>query len=213
MALTLRMMEHPNATTDAATATSAAATPTAAIPAAGDYSRSLAWLVGSVGAAQNHSHTGEIGWPYMVRSLAAAGKLGNDVLSAMVSRTDSPSYGFQLEQGATTLAESWEAKYGMSWNHAVDGHIDDWFCTHIAGLRAGTETRHYPKAPPRWHDTAAPRAGAPPCRRPHLRRSLAPRIDWYAAPPLVDWRLGPSVACGGSGHSARHNCALGLACG
>ena len=84
----------------------------------------------------------------MVRSLAAAGKLGNDVLSTIVSRTDSPSYGFQLEQGATTLAESWEAKYGMSWNHAVDGHIDDWFYTHIAGLRAGTETRHYPKAPP-----------------------------------------------------------------
>mmetsp|Transcript_20214 Transcript_20214/g.52440 ORF Transcript_20214/g.52440 Transcript_20214/m.52440 type:complete len:509 (+) Transcript_20214:3-1529(+) len=102
--------------------------------AAADDDKSTAWLVGSVAANGNHSICGEIGWPYMVRSLV---KMKQDaVLEAIVSRTDNPSYGYNLAQGATTLTETWDASRSDSWNHAMLGHIDAWFFEHVAGLKA-----------------------------------------------------------------------------
>lgn len=69
----------------------------------------------------------------MVRSLA---KMHEDaILEAIVSKTDNPSYGYNLVQGATTLTETWDASRADSWNHAMLGHIDSWFFEHVAGLK------------------------------------------------------------------------------
>eukprot|EP00040_Diaphanoeca_grandis_P032701 m.198862 g.198862 ORF g.198862 m.198862 type:complete len:1034 (-) comp32710_c1_seq1:139-3240(-) len=120
--------------TGSQTATAMAVTLGAAV----DTNASLAWLVGNLQSFNNHSRCGEIGWPYVVRSLAQSNR--DDVLEAIVSRTDAPSYGFQLLQGATTLTETWTASRGDSWNHAMLGHIDSWFFEHVGGLRS-TSTR------------------------------------------------------------------------
>ena len=53
----------------------------------------------------------------------------------MFSRTDSPSYGFQLAQGATTLTEAWDANPASSQNHFMLGHGEEWFYRGLAGIR------------------------------------------------------------------------------
>jgi hypothetical protein len=92
------------------------------------------YLVNSISNAHNHSETGEIGWPYMVRSLVSTKQ--DDTLMAMLHRTDSPSYLYQYSMGATTLTEEWNAAKSDSWNHAMDGHIDAWFFERVGGLRS-----------------------------------------------------------------------------
>lgn len=94
---------------------------------------SLAWLRGSLLKANNHSLCGEIGWPYVVRAFAASAG-GAGVLDSILERTDSPSYGYMLSVGATTLTESWSASRSASWNHAMNGHIDAWFFEHVGGV-------------------------------------------------------------------------------
>jgi hypothetical protein len=104
-----------------------------ALGVAQDASLSLGWLIGDIERSDYRVVTGEIGWPYMVRCLSASGR--NDVLQAMLSHVDAPSYGFQLTQGATTLTESFSADPTSSWNHAMDGHIDSWFYETVGGLQ------------------------------------------------------------------------------
>lgn len=72
---------------------------------------STKFLVESISKANNHSLTGEIGWPYMVRATAAHAV---PTLLAMLHRTDSPSYLYQYEMGATTLTEEWNAVWAFS---------------------------------------------------------------------------------------------------
>ena len=105
-----------------------------ALGVAQDASLSLRWLIDDIARSDYRIVTGEIGWPYVVRCLTASGR--NDVLQAMLSHVDAPSYGFQLAQGATALTESFSADPTVSWNHAMDGHIDSWFYETVGGLQA-----------------------------------------------------------------------------
>src|SRR6202034_531690 len=57
-----------------------------------------------------------------------------DVLFDVLSRNDSPSYGYQLERGATTLTEAWDANPGASQNHFMLGHAEEWFYRGLAGI-------------------------------------------------------------------------------
>ena len=52
----------------------------------------------------------------------------------MLSRTDSPSYGYQLKQGATTLTEAWDADPRSSQNHFMLGAAEEWFYRGLAGI-------------------------------------------------------------------------------
>jgi hypothetical protein len=52
----------------------------------------------------------------------------------MLSRNDSPSYGYQLRRGATTLTEAWDANPGSSQNHFMLGHAEEWFYRGLAGI-------------------------------------------------------------------------------
>ena len=61
-------------------------------------------LIKDIRAHSNHVTAGDIGFHYVVRALSDSGR--SDVLSDMLSRDDSPSYGFQLKRGATTLTEA-----------------------------------------------------------------------------------------------------------
>jgi hypothetical protein len=80
----------------------------------------------------NHVTAGDIGFHYVVRALTDNGR--SDVLFDMLSRNDSPSYGYQLERGATTLTEAWDANPGASQNHFMLGHAEEWFYRGLAGI-------------------------------------------------------------------------------
>jgi alpha-L-rhamnosidase len=92
----------------------------------------LANLVADIHAHHDHVTAGDIGFHYVVRALTNAGR--SDVLAAMLSRTDAPSYGYQLAQGATTLTEAWDANRDSSQNHFMLGHGEEWFYRGLAGL-------------------------------------------------------------------------------
>ncbi len=92
----------------------------------------LANLVADIRKHDNHVTAGDVGFHYVVRALTDAGR--SDVLAAMLARTDSPSYGFQLAQGATTLTEAWDADPNSSQNHFMLGHGEEWFYRGLAGI-------------------------------------------------------------------------------
>jgi alpha-L-rhamnosidase len=89
-------------------------------------------LIEDIRAHSNHVTAGDIGFHYVVRALTDNGR--SDVLFDVLSRDDSPSYGYQLERGATTLTEAWDANPGASQNHFMLGHAEEWFYRGLAGI-------------------------------------------------------------------------------
>ena len=89
-------------------------------------------LIKDIRSHGNHVTAGDIGFHYVVRALTDNGR--SDVLFDMLSRHDSPSYGYQLERGATTLTEAWDANPGSSQNHFMLGHAEEWFYRGLAGI-------------------------------------------------------------------------------
>jgi hypothetical protein len=89
-------------------------------------------LVENIREHGNHVTTGDIGFHYEVRALTDGGRSG--VLNDLLSRTDSPSYGYQLAKGATTLTEAWDTNKDSSQNHFMLGHAEEWFYRGLAGI-------------------------------------------------------------------------------
>jgi alpha-L-rhamnosidase len=89
-------------------------------------------LIRDIRARENHITAGDIGFRFVVDALANAGR--SDVIYDLLCRTDSPSYGFQLRQGATTLTEAWDANPKNSQNHLMLGHAESWFYEHLTGI-------------------------------------------------------------------------------
>lgn len=92
----------------------------------------LQHLVADIRSHGNHVTAGDIGFHYVVRALTDGGR--SDVLFDMLSRTDSPSYGYQLSRGATTLTEAWDTNPSSSQNHFMLGHAEEWFYRGLAGI-------------------------------------------------------------------------------
>ena len=93
----------------------------------------LANLVADIKIRHDHVTAGDIGFHYLVRALTNLGR--SDVLANIISRTDSPSYGYQLTRGATTLTEAWDTNRDDSQNHFMLGHGEEWFYRGLAGIR------------------------------------------------------------------------------
>jgi alpha-L-rhamnosidase len=89
-------------------------------------------LVKDIRAHNNHVTAGDIGYHYVVRALTDGGRSG--VLYDMLSRTDSPSYGYQLKQGATALTEAWDSNPTSSQDHFMLGHAEEWFYRGLGGI-------------------------------------------------------------------------------
>ena len=89
-------------------------------------------LVKNIRVHGDHVTAGDIGFHYVVRALTDNGR--SDVLFDMLSRTDSPSYGYQLKRGATTLTEAWDTNPRSSQNHFMLGHAEEWFYRGLAGI-------------------------------------------------------------------------------
>jgi alpha-L-rhamnosidase len=92
----------------------------------------LAKLVADIHARQYHVTAGDVGFHYVVRALMGHGR--GDLLHAMLSRTDPPSYGAQVMAGATALTENWDPADGGSQNHFMLGHAEQWLFEGLAGI-------------------------------------------------------------------------------
>lgn len=89
-------------------------------------------LINDIRSRNNHVTAGDIGYHYVVVALLESGR--SDVLYDMLERTDSPSYGYQLAQGATALTEAWDADPKSSQDHFMLGHVEEWFYRGLGGI-------------------------------------------------------------------------------
>jgi hypothetical protein len=89
-------------------------------------------LVTAIRVTHDHVTAGDIGFHYLIRALTDSAR--SDVLYDIISRTDPPSYGAQLANGATALTEAWDANPKDSQNHFMLGHAEEWFYRGLAGI-------------------------------------------------------------------------------
>ncbi|MBS3769335.1 MAG: family 78 glycoside hydrolase catalytic domain [Bacteroidales bacterium] len=82
-----------------------------------------------------HLNTGIIGTKYLWPVLVKSGH--GDLAYNVATQTTYPSYGYWLENGATTLWEKWSGE--ASHNHQMFGSVDEFFFKYLAGLRAPTD--------------------------------------------------------------------------
>lgn len=90
-------------------------------------------FIKQIEADQKAVTAGDVGFHYVVDALTKFGK--SNLLYEMNYRDDVPGYGYQLKQGATSLAESWQALPSKSLNHLMLGHLMEWFYQGLGGIR------------------------------------------------------------------------------
>ena len=90
-------------------------------------------LVKDIEKHGNRLTTGDVGNRYLFQALAMTGN--DELLYTMLNHYDTPGYGFQIKQGATTLTEQWDPRQGSSWNHLMMGQIDEWLFRNLAGIQ------------------------------------------------------------------------------
>jgi alpha-L-rhamnosidase len=96
-----------------------------------DYrSRVLTNLVAAVECRDWHIDTGILGAKYLLNTLTENGRA--DVAYRIASQKDLPSWGWWIEQGATTLWEEWNGD--ASRFHIMYGDISAWFYKAICGI-------------------------------------------------------------------------------
>ena len=98
----------------------------------GEQAHVLDALIADIRAHENHVTAGDVGYHYVVDALLDGGR--SDVLYDMLERTDSPSYGYQLEQGATSLTEAWDADPKSSQDHFMLGDAEEFLYRGLAGI-------------------------------------------------------------------------------
>lgn len=87
-------------------------------------------LVANVEKRNYHIDTGILGSKYILNALTDGGR--TDVAYRMVSQKDLPSWGWWIDQGATTLWEEWNGD--GSHNHIMFGDVTAWFYKALAGI-------------------------------------------------------------------------------
>ena len=87
-----------------------------------------------IAEANNHFFTGIIGTRYIFDMLCEMGEI--DLAYSMITKRTMPSFGYWLEQGSTTLWESWEDNKRLSKNHPMWGGGLSWIYRYLGGIRA-----------------------------------------------------------------------------
>jgi alpha-L-rhamnosidase len=98
-------------------------------------------FVRTIHARHDHLATGFLGTPWLLPALSAVGQ--NDLAWKLLLNRDYPSWGYEIQAGATTMWERWNSlkpdgsfgDVGMnSFNHYAYGAVGDWMYRHIAGI-------------------------------------------------------------------------------
>ena len=111
------------------------------IPAA-DKKAVINSLVADVESHGWHLNVGIVGIKYLLPTLSRNGR--GDVALMIAQQRTPPSYIYMVEQGATTMWETWTGStYApvASWNHIMFGSNSDWYYKYLAGLRQTDESR------------------------------------------------------------------------
>jgi len=115
-------------------------------------------LVADIEARGNHLNTGHAGTQHLLPALTEQGHV--DTAFAIATQRTYPSWGYWIENGATTLWEAWELNT-RSRDHAFLGSIDSWFYRYLAGIRPAkpgyAEIAIRPFVPTRLQHAAATR--------------------------------------------------------
>lgn len=93
-------------------------------------------LVKDICQKDYHLDTGCVGTRYLLPILTDFGYA--DVAYRIATQTTYPSWGFWIENGATSTWEMWETTT-RSFDHYFLGTYDEWFYTHLAGIRDVTD--------------------------------------------------------------------------
>jgi alpha-L-rhamnosidase len=83
----------------------------------------------------SHLTTGIIGTKYVMEVLTSFGN--SDLAYDIAAQTTYPSWGYMIENGATTLWELWQRREGPSMNshnHPMFGSVGSWFYKALAGI-------------------------------------------------------------------------------
>lgn len=88
-------------------------------------------LRANIAEVNGHLDTGIVGTRYLFEVLCDNGL--KDLAYKIINQRDFPSFGWWIEQGATTTWEQWDG--GNSRNHPMFGGGIGWFYSHLAGLR------------------------------------------------------------------------------
>ncbi len=103
-----------------------------------DRQAALQGLLDAVAVKGDHLTSGEVGLKQVFHALAVNGH--NDTVYRMVMNPTQPSYRHHVDQGLTTLPEYWNYTelwngLGRSRNHAMMGHVKEWLCRHVLGIK------------------------------------------------------------------------------
>jgi alpha-L-rhamnosidase len=90
-------------------------------------------IVRDVRQRGNALTAGDVGYRYLLRALAEGGR--SDVIFDINNQSEKPGYGYQLQRGATSLTEAWDAGRDASQNHFMLGQIQEWFYHDLAGIQ------------------------------------------------------------------------------
>ncbi|MFI7503964.1 alpha-L-rhamnosidase [Streptomyces sp. NPDC049687] len=101
-------------------------------------------LVALIEARDWHLSTGFLGTPRLLPVLTDTGH--TDVAYRLLQQRSFPSWGYQIDRGATTMWERWDSirpdgsfqdTAMNSFNHYAYGSVGEWMYTNIAGISAG----------------------------------------------------------------------------
>lgn len=104
-------------------------------------------LINDIRRRSNHSSAGEVSLPSWFRMLSLYGH--DDVVYDFLSRVDSPSYGYAIMHGATSLTEDWDGPapargQGLSsQNHFMFGAVDEWLTRSLVGIQQASNSFDY----------------------------------------------------------------------
>ncbi len=91
---------------------------------------------------KGHVATGVFGTKYLLNMLSATSN--NDVAYRMVDQKEFPGWGHMLENGATTLWETWAQSDNVySQNHPMFGMVSEWFFKSLGGIEPSSRARGY----------------------------------------------------------------------
>jgi alpha-L-rhamnosidase len=83
------------------------------------------------GKHDKHLDTGVVGTKHLFTTLTEYGHA--DLAFEIATQRTYPSYGYWIDQDASSLYEFWE-RHSRSRNHHMYASIDDWFYRHLAGV-------------------------------------------------------------------------------